>query len=95
MRTTLIIILAWYISASIATIMVYALDKRAAGVGRRRTPERRLHQLELIGGWPGALVAQQVLRHKTQDRRFRKIFWLCTIANVAALGVILWLVLLR
>lgn len=95
MRTTLTIILVWYIGISIATIMAYALDKRAAGIGRRRTPERRLHQLELLGGWPGALVAQQLLRHKTQDRRFRKIFWLCTIANIAALGVIAWLALFR
>ena len=51
---------------SLLTLVVYAWDKRQAIRGGWRVPEARLHLLELCGGWPGALVARQWLRHKTQ-----------------------------
>lgn len=70
------VILVLYAVASLVTFFAYAIDKRAAIRGSRRTPERSLHLLELIGGWPGALIAQRVLRHKTRDARFRLLFWL-------------------
>ena len=41
-----------------------------------------LHGLSLIGGWPGALIAQQVLRHKSRKEEFRFVFWLTVVINV-------------
>ncbi|WP_153605141.1 DUF1294 domain-containing protein, partial [Pseudomonas aeruginosa] len=38
-------------------------------------PGVRLHLFELLGGWPGALVAQQVFRHKTRKLSFQLVFW--------------------
>lgn len=59
---------------SAITFIVYALDKHAAQTGRRRTPESTLHLLELAGGWPGAWIAQQRLRHKSRKPAYRRAF---------------------
>ena len=75
------------------TALVYALDKSAARRGRRRTPERTLLLLGLLGGWPAALVAQQLLRHKTSKRSFQLAFW-ATVA-IDVLVIALTLALLR
>jgi uncharacterized membrane protein YsdA (DUF1294 family) len=69
---------------SVVTYIVYALDKNAARRRRHRVAERTLHLLALVGGWPGALIAQRLLRHKTHKRRFLALFWLTAIAHVAA-----------
>lgn len=66
---------ALYGAASMVTFVVYAADKAAAMRNGSRVPERTLHLLSLAGGWPGALVAQQVLRHKSSKREFRQVFW--------------------
>jgi len=71
-----------YALASLACFALYAHDKAAARRGDRRTPERHLLLLGLAGGWPGALLAQQWLRHKTVKRPFRQWFWLTVGANV-------------
>lgn len=73
---------ALYATASVITFVVYAVDKRAAGTARRRVPENTLHLLALAGGWPGAIVAQQTLRHKTAKRSFRMTFWATVAVNV-------------
>ena len=66
--------------------MAYALDKSAAQQGAWRTRESTLHLLALCGGWPGALVAQQTLRHKSSKAEFRMVFWATVLLNMAALG---------
>lgn len=77
---------ALYAIASVAAFVAYAVDKRAARSGAWRTPESTLHLLALLGGWPGALLAQTVLRHKTQKSSFRAVFWVTVIMNCAALA---------
>lgn len=81
-----LIVASLYAAMSVATFVAYAKDKAAAGNERRRTSENTLHVLSLAGGWPGALVAQQVLRHKTQKQPFRTIFWVTVVANVVAVA---------
>lgn len=71
----------WYLGASLAAFSAYALDKSAAQSGRWRTRESTLHLLGLLGGWPGALVAQKLLRHKTRKRSFQLIFWSSVLLN--------------
>jgi uncharacterized membrane protein YsdA (DUF1294 family)/cold shock CspA family protein len=80
--------LALYYGASIITYGVYARDKRAAQNERRRTPESKLHLMSLVGGWPGALIAQALLRHKTRKPSFLIGYWFTVIINCIALGVI-------
>lgn len=82
-------VFACYLGLSALTFVAYAIDKSAARNNRWRTKESTLHLLALIGGWPGALVAQRVLRHKSKKEAFRAAFWLTAIVNCAALG---WLV---
>ena len=77
-----------YLVASVITFIMYALDKSAARNDTWRTPESTLHFLSLAGGWPGALIAQQRLRHKSQKQSFRLVFWLTVVLNCA---VFLWL----
>ncbi|MFP5394292.1 MAG: DUF1294 domain-containing protein [Gammaproteobacteria bacterium] len=78
-------IAALYLLASALCFAVYALDKAAARAGRRRTPEATLLWVGLACGWPGGLLAQRWLRHKTAKASFQWRFWLTVLANVAAL----------
>jgi uncharacterized membrane protein YsdA (DUF1294 family)/cold shock CspA family protein len=82
-------ILIVYAVLSPLTYFVYAWDKSNARKGKWRTSENTLHLLALAGGWPGAVLAQQRLRHKSQKKAFRTIFWLTVFINIAALY---WLV---
>lgn len=78
----------WYLFASIICFAVYAIDKSAAIAGRRRISEKTLISCGLLGGWPGAIVAQRFLRHKTSKTRFLLVFWLSAALNIAALMLI-------
>ena len=77
-------LLAWYLVIGVVTFFVYAKDKRAAINGNWRVPEKTLHILSVAGGWLGALIAQDKLRHKTQKQPFRAIYWLTVVIKVAA-----------
>ena len=72
-----------YIVASIVCFGAYAADKSAAVSGGWRISERNLLLLGLAGGWPGAIVAQQSLRHKSSKASFRLVFWATVALNVA------------
>jgi uncharacterized membrane protein YsdA (DUF1294 family)/cold shock CspA family protein len=74
-----------YLAASVITFIVYAFDKSAAQSGRWRTSEGTLHFLALVGGWPGAWIAQQTLRHKSSKSEFRVAFWATVLLNCAGL----------
>jgi uncharacterized membrane protein YsdA (DUF1294 family) len=80
-----------FILMSVITFIVYAMDKSAAKHGRWRTKERTLHFLALIGGWPGAFLAQRMLRHKSKKIAFKRIYWLTVFLNVGMIiGAIFW-----
>jgi uncharacterized membrane protein YsdA (DUF1294 family)/cold shock CspA family protein len=73
-----------YSAMSTATFIVYWLDKRAAVRGGWRVAEGTLHWLSLACGWPGALLAQHLLRHKSAKQKFRRLYWLTVVVNIAA-----------
>lgn len=75
--------LALYVGMSAVAFLLYAQDKWAARAGRWRVPESTLLAVGLIGGWPGAIIAQQILRHKTKKPSFRLRFWATVALNVA------------
>ena len=75
-----------YLVISAFAFLAYAADKSAARRQTWRTPESTLHFLALAGGWPGALLAQQLLRHKSTKAEFRSVFWATVILN--ALGFV-------
>jgi len=74
---------------SVAAFIIYAKDKNAAEWGEWRTSESTLHILSLLGGWPGAKIAQSFLRHKSKKISFRVIYWVTVAANC---GALYWLI---
>ena len=81
-------VLAAYAGLSLVTFLVYAVDKGAAQRQARRVPEAHLHMLAFAGGWPGATLAQQWLRHKSKKVEFRFVHWVVVLANLVALVVL-------
>lgn len=81
-----IVIIITYAALSLTTFIAYAIDKSAARRGAWRTKEGTLHTLGLAGGWPGALIAQQTLRHKSKKTSFRSVFWVTVLVNCAGLA---------
>jgi uncharacterized membrane protein YsdA (DUF1294 family)/cold shock CspA family protein len=79
---------AGYLALSIISFIAYAADKAAATSGGWRTKESSLLLLGLVGGWPGAILAQQFLRHKSNKASFRSAFWGTVVLNVAAFVVL-------
>jgi uncharacterized membrane protein YsdA (DUF1294 family)/cold shock CspA family protein len=84
------LVLIAYVLASCAAYLAYIFDKAASLNERRRTRENTLHLLSLLGGWPGAMLAQRTIRHKTQKQSFQVTYWATVVLNCAALG---WLLL--
>jgi len=81
LRGVSVIPLAGYGVVSVLAFFLYWGDKRKARADTWRTPENILHAVELAGGWPGALLAQQVFRHKTRKVSFQLVFWLIVLLH--------------
>lgn len=75
---------------SVLTVALYSYDKHAAIFERQRIPEASLHLAALLGGWPGALIARPLLRHKTRKTRFILFFWMSIVVNISALYALIW-----
>ena len=79
-----------YLVMSAVSYIAYVLDKDAAGKRRRqRIPESTLLALDTFGGWPGGLIAQQQMRHKTVKASFQTGFWVSVVVNLLVVAA-LW-----
>jgi uncharacterized membrane protein YsdA (DUF1294 family) len=78
------VLLIYYAVFSIVSAIMHVADKRRASRGRRRIPERSLHSMELIGGWPGAICTTRMIRHKTSKPAY--MWRLYGIAGIHVLG---------
>jgi uncharacterized membrane protein YsdA (DUF1294 family) len=78
-----------YGGLSLVAFVLYGIDKSAAVNHRWRIQESSLHLVGLLGGWPGALVAQDVFRHKCSKTAFRNVFWATAGLNCALLAWLL------
>lgn len=81
----------WFLLANVLTLVIYGVDKMAARKAWRRVPESTLLIFGFVGGWPGAIVGQQVFRHKTQKQPFKTYFIISVILNIAVLVAAYWL----
>lgn len=75
-------VIPWYVLLSVVTLLAYGWDKSSAKGGHRRISESSLNTLALMGGWPGAWVAQQGFRHKSRKASFQSAFWTAVALNV-------------
>lgn len=82
--TPVVIILGVYAVVSLVTLGVFAIDKRLARMGARRIPERTLHALALLGGWPGSFAAFAYVRHKNRKPAFVAITLAIALVHGAA-----------
>ena len=82
-------LLPWYLVLSAVTFMLYGWDKVSARGGHWRTQESTLNGLALLGGWPGAWIAQYAWRHKSRKSSFQAAFWSATVVNVVVLVVLI------
>lgn len=73
---------------NLLAFLAHGLDKRAAIRGHRRIPEARLHLLELLGGWPGALLAMTFFRHKTRKFSYLLVLGAIILAWIVGIGVL-------
>ncbi len=81
-----LVVIGLYFATSIVAFVAYAFDKSAARHDRWRTQESTLHLFGLVGGWPGALAAQRLIRHKSKKQSFQIVFWITVLLNCSALG---------
>jgi len=77
-----------YSGASILAFLMYGLDKSSAKSHGRRISEQTLQLVALVGGWPGALVAQEVFRHKSKKVAFQRVFWVAVVVNCGVLALV-------
>ncbi|MGP3500962.1 DUF1294 domain-containing protein, partial [Salmonella enterica subsp. enterica serovar Dublin] len=68
--------------ANVLTLAIYGIDKTAARKTLRRVPESTLLVFGVVGGWPGAIVGQQLFRHKTQKQPFKTYFIVSVIVSI-------------
>ncbi|ENG9709763.1 DUF1294 domain-containing protein [Salmonella enterica] len=73
----------WFLLANVLTLAIYGIDKTAARKTWRRVPESTLLVFGVVGGWPGAIVGQQLFRHKTQKQPFKTYFIVSVIVSIA------------
>jgi len=86
-------VLGIYVIASMVCFAMYAFDKRAAVKGKPRLSERSLLLAGLAFGWPGALMAQRWLRHKSSKKSFLWLFWATVLANLVVVAALVYAVL--
>ena len=82
----------WMLLVNLLTLVIYGGDKLAACKKWPRVPEITLLLFGLIGGWIGAILGQQLFRHKTQKQPFKTYFMLSVVLNLLViLGAGYWL----
>ena len=84
----LALLLMLYLLMSPVCFLAYYRDKQRAIRGLQRTPEARLHLYEFLGGWPGGLVAQRLIRHKSRKASYQRQFCLIVAIHVGFIAFI-------
>ncbi len=81
-------IVMWFLLANVLTLVIYGMDKMAARKAWRRVPESTLLVFGFVGGWAGAIVGQQLFRHKTQKQPFKTYFIASVIVSTSVMTAI-------
>lgn len=69
------------VGANLLVFLYYYQDKTSAIKKGWRTPEATLHWFSLLGGWPGAYIAQKMFKHKHKKSSFMLTYKLTVLLN--------------
>lgn len=81
----LALLILYLAGINLVTFAMFAWDKRSAINGSWRISESTLLTLALAGGTPGAIIAQQRLRHKTRKQPFRSYLIMIAVLHAVLL----------
>ncbi|WP_395305999.1 DUF1294 domain-containing protein [Enterobacter sp. ECC-019] len=81
-------VVVWFLLINVLTMIMYGADKMAARKGMRRVPEATLLVFGVTGGWTGAIVGQQLFRHKTQKQPFKTYFFISVVVSIAMMAAV-------
>lgn len=77
------LLVIYLVLINLITFFFFALDKYKASGEFRRTPEKTLWLLSLIGGSVGAVAAMYLFRHKTKKHSFQAVFLIIILLQIA------------
>lgn len=75
---------------NILTMLIYVWDKVCSKWRLSRISENNLLLFGVLGGWPGAIFAQQLSRHKTRKLSFQIKFVVTILVNICVVNI-LWM----
>ena len=75
------VVLGGSVAMQLIAYFIYGFDKRRAETNGQRVPENILHAVELLGGWPGAFLAQRRFRHKISKTSYQVVFWIIVLIH--------------
>lgn len=85
----MLLVAVFYVAGiTVATMLAFAWDKVCARNGWRRVPENTLLTLALVGGTAGAIMGQQIMRHKTRKQPFRTYLYTIMGLQILALAAL-------
>ena len=88
-RSGLAAYLVWLLVVSLATFVLYGVDKAQAKRDGLRVPENLLHLMALLGGFPGGFAGRAAFHHKTRKPAFTWVLWISlAIHLVVVLGIL-------
>ena len=85
---TVIIVIAVFVILNIISFLMYLSDKNKAVKGKRRTPEKTLLIVSLVGPF-GAAAGMSYARHKTKKAKF-KLVYVFMLIHIVAIAVLMW-----
>lgn len=83
--------IAWLAGWTVATFLLYGLDKVQAQRHGWRVPEMWLHTMSLLGGFLGGWAGMLFFRHKTQKPVFKVVLAVATLLH----AILFYLLILR
>jgi len=85
---TVLVVIAVFVLLNVVSFSMYLSDKNKAVKGKRRTPEKTLLIVSLIGPF-GAAAGMSYARHKTKKAKF-KLVYVFMFIHIIAIALLLW-----
>ena len=88
-RALPLIYLSVLLFVSLLAFVLYGFDKKVAGTGAGRIPEKVLLGLAALGGAVGAFVGRILFRHKTNKAYFSLVIILSLVLQIGTLVLLI------